>query len=54
MTTSRDFSWREVVEKVDGDDRHKESLYPKVYYFTGGRDRRDSGPASGIYEGTST
>ena len=54
MSTSRDFSWREVVEKADGPERHKESLYPNVYEFTGGRTRRDSGPTKGIYEGTGT
>lgn len=54
MTTSRDFSFREIVEKIDGPERHKESLYPIVYEFTGNRPRRDSGPTKGIYEGTGT
>lgn len=54
MSTARDFSWREIVEKVDGPERHRESLYPYVYEFSGNNRRRDSGPAKGIYEGTST
>lgn len=44
-----DRSWREFVEKVDGEDRHKDSLYPVVYKVTGGREFRDSGPLKGIY-----
>lgn len=48
-TTTRD--WREIVEKVDGPDRHRDSLYPIVYTFGGGLRRfRDSGPQSGVYE----
>lgn len=54
MTTSRDFSFRELVEKIDGPDRHRDNLYPEVYQFSGGKPRRDSGPSSGIYQGTAT
>lgn len=54
MTTTRDFSWREIVERNDDEDRHKDSLYPVVYKFSSGRKMRDSGPSSGVYEGTST
>lgn len=45
--TSR--SWRELVEKYDDEDRHKDSLYPVVYHMSGGRDFRDSGPSGGFY-----
>lgn len=48
--TTRTFSWREIVEKADGETRHIENLYPVVYEF-GDRRFRDSGPASGVYEG---
>ena len=34
-------SWRELVEKVDGPGRHRDSNYPVVYRFSGGRHRRD-------------
>jgi hypothetical protein len=48
---SRTFSWREVVEQADDKDRHRDSLYPEVYYFGNGAViRRDSGPTKGIYE----
>ena len=43
------FSWREFVEKSDDKDRHVDSLYPKVYFFSGDNARRDSGPSKGIY-----
>lgn len=43
-------SWREIVEKADGPGRHEESLYPIVYNFSNGAKRKDSGPASGVYE----
>ena len=46
----RVISFREWVEKIDGEDRHRDSLYPYVYEF-GTRKFRDTGPASGIYEG---
>ncbi len=54
MTTTRTFSFREVVEKLDGPDRHKDSLYPVVYTFSNNKTRRDSGPTGGVYQGTST
>ena len=54
MSTSRDFSWREIVERNDEPNRHKNNLYPEVYFFSNKRPRRDSGPDSGIYEGTGT
>ncbi len=50
MATSRTFSWREQVERIDDKNRHRESLYPVVYIFSNGKKRRDSGPNSGIYE----
>lgn len=50
-TTTREFSWRDLVEKADGETRHLESLYPVVYYWSSGRKHRDSGPAAGVYEG---
>ena len=49
MTTSTNLSWREIVEKADGKDRHIESLYPVVYTFGGSVDKRDSGPTKGVY-----
>jgi hypothetical protein len=49
-TTSRTFSWREVVEKIDDEDRHKNNLYPVVWKFSNGQVKRDSGPTKGIYE----
>ena len=49
--TSR--SWREIVEKFDDENRHRDSLYPVVYTFGSGRQFRDSGPTSGIYAGES-
>lgn len=48
----RTFSWREVVESVDGEKFHVDSLYPVVYEFSNGRKFRDSGPQSGIYDPT--
>ena len=54
MTTFRQFSFREVVEKIDGPDRHRDNLYPIVYKWSSGLSRRDSGPTGGIYEGTGT
>ncbi|MDH5451740.1 MAG: hypothetical protein OEX14_00155 [Paracoccaceae bacterium] len=50
MTSTKTFNWREEVEKIDGPNRHTDSLYPIVYTFSGARPRRDSGPESGIYE----
>lgn len=44
-----DRSWREIVEKADDEDRHKDSLYPVVYKVSGSREFRDSGPLRGIY-----
>ena len=44
-TTTREFDWREVVEKLDDDNRHQESLYPVVYVFSNSVKRRDSGPS---------
>lgn len=46
-TTTR--SWREIVLKADG-EFHRESLYPIVYTFSNGAQRRDSGPQAGVYE----
>ena len=46
---STDHSWRELVERIDDEDRHIDSLYPYVYFFSGGRKLRDSGPTKGIY-----
>lgn len=54
MTTSRTVSWREFVEGIDDENRHRDSLYPVVYKFSGGVEKRDSGPKSGVYAGTST
>lgn len=42
-------SFREIVEKIDGPSRHRDSLYPFVYHFSGNKSRRDSGPAGGPY-----
>ena len=50
MTTETTINWRELVERVDDDNRHRDNLYPVVYIFSNGRMRRDSGPESGIYE----
>jgi len=50
MANSTTFSWREIVEKAEGPNFHKESLYPIVYIFSNGRVRRDTGPEQGIYE----
>ncbi len=50
MSSSTEFSWREVVEKADDADRHKDSLFPVVYIFNG-RKFRDSGPNGGVYAG---
>ena len=47
---STTFSWREEVEKIDGPNRHLESLYPVVYDFGEGVRKRDSGPKKGPYE----
>lgn len=52
MTQSTTFSWREIVEKTEGEKYWLETLYPTVYVFTGRRTFRDSGPESGIYEKT--
>jgi len=46
------YNWRDEVERIDGESRHIESLYPIVYIFSSGAKRRDSGPASGVYEGS--
>lgn len=54
MSTSRNFDWREVVEKNDGPERHRDSLYPEAYRFAQIKPKRDTGPNSGIYEGTGT
>lgn len=48
MTTTTK-SWREMVEKADDEDRHRESLYPVVYEFGGRVRKRDSGPNAGVY-----
>jgi len=50
MTTSSQYSWREIVEAADDKDRHYESLHPVVYTFGGTVQKRDSGPTSGVYE----
>ena len=50
MSSDSQFSWREIVEKADDDNRHIESLFPVVYLVSGGRKFRDSGPESGVYE----
>ncbi len=51
MSTSSTKSWRELVEEVDDENRHRDSLYPIVYIFSNSRVRRDSGPSGGIYAG---
>lgn len=52
MTTTSTQSWREIVEKADDKEtRHKDSLYPEVYYFSNGKTKRDSGPSGGVYAG---
>ncbi len=43
------FSWREVVEQIDGPERHVQSLYPTVYTFSNQTTFRDSGPQGGPY-----
>ena len=43
-------SWRELVEQVDDDKRHVDSLYPVVYNFSSGKTKRDSGPTKGVYD----
>lgn len=50
MSESREISWLDLVQKAEGDDFWRESLYPVVYVTTGGRRFRDTGPESGIYE----
>lgn len=40
---------REIVEEIDGPERHDQSLYPVVYTFSGNRRFKDSGPNSGVY-----
>ena len=50
MSTSSTINWKQLVERVDNDDRHRDSLYPVVYVFSNNRVRRDSGPESGVYE----
>ena len=49
MSTSSQMDWREMVERADNDDRHRDSLYPVVYIFSNGKVMRDSGPNSGVY-----
>lgn len=49
MSTSSQMDWRELVEKADDDNRHRDSLYPIVYRFSSGKVMRDSGPNSGVY-----
>ncbi len=51
MSSSTEFSWREIVEKADDDNRHQDSLFPVVYITSGGRKFRDSGPNGGVYAG---
>lgn len=51
MSSDTQFSWREIVEKADDADRHKDSLFPVVYIVSGGRKFRDSGPNGGVYAG---
>jgi len=51
MTTATTRSWRELVEKVDDENRHRDSLYPYVYEFSNGEKKRDSGPNGGPYSG---
>lgn len=43
------FNWRDIVEKFDDENRHVDSLYPVVYFFSNDAKRRDSGPNSGVY-----
>ena len=50
-TTTREIDWRALVESVDGQDRHQDSLYPVVYIFSNAAKKKDTGPASGIYAG---
>lgn len=50
MANERTFNWRDIVEKADDQNRHRDSLYPVVYIFSSGAVRRDSGPDSGVYE----
>lgn len=49
MTTTTTRSWREIVEAADDENRQRDSLYPTVYTFGGRLQKRDSGPAAGVY-----
>ncbi len=49
MSTDSQMTWREMVERADNDDRHRDSLYPVVYVMSNGKVFRDSGPNSGVY-----
>ena len=49
MATQTTQSIREIVEKLDGPERHLDSLYPVVYEFSSGVTKRDSGPRKGVY-----
>ena len=51
-TSSSTRNWREIVEKADDKQRHKDNLYPVVYIMQNGRKFRDSGPTKGVYEGS--
>lgn len=46
QVTSSTRSFREIVEKLDDPNRHRDSLYPVVYVFSNNRQFRDSGPDS--------
>lgn len=49
MATETTQSIREIVEKLDGPERHLDSLYPVAYEFSNGVTKRDSGPRKGVY-----
>lgn len=49
MTTMTTKQWRDIVEKHDDENRHRDSLYPIAYEFGDERTFRDSGPLKGIY-----
>lgn len=51
---TRVFSLSEIVRKLEGDTYEYERLHPVVYNFSNGVTKRDSGPHSGIYAGTSS
>ncbi len=52
MPTTRNFSWREFVEKIDGPTRNFESNHPVVYRFGDTVLKRDKGNDSILYSPT--